>query len=283
LDHGTDRSIDLAAEALVSGEIERTYYPTTAGFIFATSGLIDHIHLPFYGMIVLSVESHALDVRVGSRPVRHEALALWARNVRFNTSSERFISIGVNPLHRDFRAFTRLASPHVISLDPKRYLRLRPLMQRAIDGDLTPAEAAYLFDAVLEATRASLPPVPPFEARAETLMRLLWEQPRCSLAEMAESIGVSYHRASHAFVQAVGVPTRTYQLWQKLYRSAAPLLAGRSLTEVAQVAGFVDSAHYSRTFQHAYGRCPTEMFRTRRIEVFCKGGFSEAAVVHSRK
>jgi AraC-like DNA-binding protein len=67
-------------------------------------------------------------------------------------------------------------------------------------------------------------------------------------------------------------------LWQKLYRAGAPLLAGASLTEAAHAAGFVDSAHYSRAFQTAYGRCPTDMFRIRRTVVFYDNAFRSETV-----
>jgi AraC-like DNA-binding protein len=281
-DKSRDRSSGF--DALASVDAERTYYPATSGFIFATTGLIDHIHLPFYGLVALSADSGPLAIRVGSRPpqlTQYEAVACWAKNVRFDMADRKFITVGVNPLHRDFRAYTRLGSPRLLPLDASRYLHLRPLIRRAIHGGLSSVEASRLFDGVLDATREALPPVPPIDSRTEVLMRMLWENPRCSLADIADGIGVSYHRASHAFVQAVGVTTRTYQLWQKFYRASVPLLAGRPLTEVAQFAGFVDSAHFSRAFQHAYGRCPSQMFRTRRIEVFCKSSFSEAAIVHA--
>jgi methylphosphotriester-DNA--protein-cysteine methyltransferase len=83
------------------------------------------------------------------------------------------------------------------------------------------------------------------------------------------------------FTETVGVPIRTYQLWQKLYKAGASLMKGASLTEVAHTAGFVDSAHYSKAFQTAYGRCPTEMFKTRRIIVFFPNAFSETSIGES--
>ena len=74
----------------------------------------------------------------------------------------------------------------------------------------------------------------------------------------------------------IGITIRTYQLWQKLYRSNAPLLKGASLTEVAYTADFVDSAHYSRAFQRAYGRAPSKMFRTHRVTIHAATPVSKA-------
>jgi methylphosphotriester-DNA--protein-cysteine methyltransferase len=86
---------------------------------------------------------------------------------------------------------------------------------------------------------------------------------------------LSYHRTSHFFAETVGVSIRTYQLWQKLYKAGAPLIAGASLTDAAHAAGFVDSAHYSRAFQTAFGRCPTKMFKTRHTTVFFSNAFRD--------
>jgi transcriptional regulator GlxA family with amidase domain len=72
---------------------------------------------------------------------------------------------------------------------------------------------------------------------------------------------------------------RTYQLWQKLYKAGASLLKGASLTEVAHAAGFVDSAHYSKAFQTAYGRCPTEMFKVRQIIAFNLSAFRDTSLI----
>jgi AraC family transcriptional regulator of arabinose operon len=257
---------------------EHVYYPSKAGYVFATTDSTSHIQLPFYGIVVLSYDGRPVGASIGSHRVEAPAYALWAKDAHFDVREQSYVAVGVNPLSHLFRAFTKLKRPHVLPLDLSRYDRLRPLMKRAADGTITHAEALELFDGALAVTHGVLPKVPALDERARFLMQTLWERPRCSLAELAELLSLSYHRTSHVFAQAVGIPIRTYQLWQKLYRASAPILAGMSFTEAAHIAGFADSAHYSRAFQTAYGRCPTEMFRTRHVEIFCPEEFTQAAV-----
>lgn len=71
--------------------------------------------------------------------------------------------------------------------------------------------------------------------------------------EAAEGVGLSPSRASHLFVEETGLPFRTYVLWLRLVRAVDARVAGRSLTEAAQEAGFADSAHLSRTFRRMFG------------------------------
>jgi AraC-like DNA-binding protein len=71
--------------------------------------------------------------------------------------------------------------------------------------------------------------------------------------EAAREVGLSASRASHLFVEETGLPFRTYVLWLRLVRAVDARIAGRTLTEAAQEAGFSDSAHLSRTFKRMFG------------------------------
>lgn len=71
--------------------------------------------------------------------------------------------------------------------------------------------------------------------------------------EAAQGVGLSPSRASHLFVEETGLPFRTYVLWLRLVRAVDARVAGRTLTEAAQEAGFSDSAHLSRTFKRMFG------------------------------
>ncbi|MDP1557123.1 MAG: AraC family transcriptional regulator [Hyphomonas sp.] len=71
--------------------------------------------------------------------------------------------------------------------------------------------------------------------------------------QAARGVGLSPSRASHLFVEETGLPFRTYVLWLRLVCAVEARLAGRTLTEAAQEAGFSDSAHLSRTFKRMFG------------------------------
>ncbi len=73
------------------------------------------------------------------------------------------------------------------------------------------------------------------------------------IVEAARSVQLSPGRASHLFVEETGLPFRTYLLWLRLVRAVDARVAGCTLTEAAQEAGFSDSAHLSRTFKRMFG------------------------------
>ncbi|WP_164157615.1 helix-turn-helix domain-containing protein [Sandarakinorhabdus rubra] len=76
---------------------------------------------------------------------------------------------------------------------------------------------------------------------------------RLSLPAAAAAVHLSTSRARHLFVEATGLPFKTYVLWLRLERAVALYADGRSLTEAAHEAGFADSAHFSRTFRRTFG------------------------------
>jgi AraC-like DNA-binding protein len=82
-----------------------------------------------------------------------------------------------------------------------------------------------------------------------------------SLNELAQLAGLSPSRFTHAFVESVGVPFRTYLLWRKLQHAVIGIAAGHPLAKAALDAGFSDAAHMSRTFRRMFGTTPSELRR----------------------
>ena len=80
-----------------------------------------------------------------------------------------------------------------------------------------------------------------------------------SLATLAAAVRLSPGRLMHVFTESIGVPLRPYLQWLKLQRAAAAISAGVPLGVAAQVAGFADSAHMSRTFRRTLGVPPSAL------------------------
>jgi AraC-like DNA-binding protein len=248
--------------------IENLYYPSTLGHISAARYVASSVmQLPFYGIISLSADGNPITLTTGGRTFESGALAFCGRDLEFTAAGTQFVAIIINPLHENFRAFTRLKAPFVMPLDRKMFAPFDALLRKAVDGTLTHEQSVELFDGVQTIVRPALPVASKVDARAQELVKQLWANPRCSVDDLARRLGLSYHRTSHFFAETVGVSIRTYLLWQKLYKASSFLLAGASLTEAAHAAGFVDSAHYSSAFQKAYGRAPSELFRSRRVAI----------------
>jgi AraC-like DNA-binding protein len=74
-----------------------------------------------------------------------------------------------------------------------------------------------------------------------------------SLTRVARHVNLSPSRASHLFVEQVGLPLKTYILWLRLQKAVQRYSEGATLTDAAHGAGFADSAHLSRTFRRMFG------------------------------
>ena len=80
---------------------------------------------------------------------------------------------------------------------------------------------------------------------------------RVRLSELAALTGLSMSHFSVAFKQSTGMPPHRWQLNSRVQR-AKQLLLRRELhiVEIAQVTGFVDQSHFTRTFRHFVGVTP---------------------------
>jgi AraC-like DNA-binding protein len=85
-----------------------------------------------------------------------------------------------------------------------------------------------------------------------------------SLAALATVAGLSESRLVHAFTESTGISLRAFLLWKKVQRATAAMRTERSLAMVAQIAGFSDAAHMTRTFVRTFGTTPSELRRTMR-------------------
>jgi AraC-like DNA-binding protein len=81
---------------------------------------------------------------------------------------------------------------------------------------------------------------------------------RVTLTDIARELNVSPSRLRHLFVEEVGLPFRTYVLWQRLQRVIRGI-GTEPLSESAHAAGFADAAHMTRTFRRMVG-FPPSMF-----------------------
>ena len=82
-----------------------------------------------------------------------------------------------------------------------------------------------------------------------------------TLESASEGIHLSPSRLRHLFVEQTGLAFRTYLLWLRLVKAVQVYSDGGSLTEAAHMAGFSDSAHFSRIFRRTFGLPATTVTR----------------------
>lgn len=78
---------------------------------------------------------------------------------------------------------------------------------------------------------------------------------------LARLVFLSEDRFLHLFKEQLGLPLRQFILYQRMLFATREFLGGKSLTEAAHIAGFSDSAHFSRTFYDMNGIQPSKMAR----------------------
>ena len=143
---------------------------------------------------------------------------------------------------------------------------LGELAQAAAQGtsDLGVDEAALLFAsrfAALASDRPHADAAPTARDRRRAVEAALWidahSHTQLDLATIARAAGVSAFHFLRLFRAALGVTPHQYLLRARL-RRAARLLAedGRTITDVAQDAGFNDLSNFVRTFHRAAGVSP---------------------------
>ena len=85
-----------------------------------------------------------------------------------------------------------------------------------------------------------------------------------SLAELGALVGLSPSHVCTAFRDSTGLPPHRWQLHRRVARAQELLHQGSlSLTEIAQIAGFGSSSHFSTSFRNVTGMKPTEYRRCR--------------------
>lgn len=80
-----------------------------------------------------------------------------------------------------------------------------------------------------------------------------------TLDSLAEKLAISPRYLRRLFGQQVGMSIQRFCLWVKLRIALSHIATGESFTEASHVAGFSDSAHFSRTFSNMFGIAPSEV------------------------
>jgi len=83
----------------------------------------------------------------------------------------------------------------------------------------------------------------------------------CDVFErIAEALGISHRYLRKLFERETGMTMQRFRLWSKMRRAIDCALSGYTLTHASALAGFSDSAHFSRTFRHMFGASPSQVF-----------------------
>lgn len=177
---------------------------------------------------------------------------------RIDAGGQPVVLLDLEPSHGRFSAFSRTADGRAVQvMDAERHQGLLACARAFAAGGLTGRQLQAAVQLQLNALADDLPPAMPLSPRVLAMMSALRIDPGLPLSALAHTVGVSPAQASRSFVEALGITVRQFVLALKIQRAAMHFGRGLSLTEVAQLSGFADSAHLSRVWVRCYGASPS--------------------------
>lgn len=212
--------------------------------------------------LACALTSHPLTVRVGARQWQGRMLAVRPFVAReMESAGQPAVLIDLEPLHPRYCAFSRPSGGDpVLVLDHQRFAGLAACAQAFALHALTGRQLHAAVQLQVAQVADSLGRHEPTDPRVLQMMAALRLDPGLGLAALGKPLGMSATHASRSFVEALGITVRQYALSVKIQRAAGFYGSGRALTDVAQLAGFSDSAHLAKVWRRCYGGSPSRYF-----------------------
>ncbi|MFL6623721.1 MAG: helix-turn-helix domain-containing protein [Sulfurifustaceae bacterium] len=260
-------AIATSSFGALSAHAKDQLYLTGQGYVFTSPCVVTQAS-SFAASILIAIKQGSFELSVAGHRDCFEAVALKPRVKRgLRAEGVQLFHIGISPNHAHYHRFRGIPRPGHIALPRDAFAGYGAAFDLAYAGELMVDEATQLLDDVIGTTLRYLPRARPTDSRIERALEMLRNNPNYPLTELASAVGLSYDRMSHLFAEAVGLPLRSYLLWQKIHVVASLLGSDLTLTEVALAAGFTDSAHLSNAWQKAYGISPSYFFHSGCVNV----------------
>ena len=258
----------LAAEHGVASEGKDHLYLLPHGVIHTSPWIITKSTSSSMALILLTAQRQPFEVTVGDRT--HVSTAVAFRPMQeggVRAEDCPLVTILVHPTHPEYRRFCAISEMGCQPLDRDAFNVADELLWSAYQGQLGISGAQQLLEMIVGVTVRYLPRIRSRDVRCQRLLQMLQENPYCQLSELAEALHVAPARMPHLFTRAVGLPWRSFQLWQKVRAVGVEMGSRRTLTEIAIEAGFSDSAHLSKTWHQFFGAAPSKFFNHRHVQV----------------
>lgn len=235
------------------------------GFIYAAPALRSQV-CRHSVTLACALTPQPLTVAIGGHQWQGRMLAVRPFVARRMDSGGRpAVLIDLEPLHVRYRAFSRpVGAEPVVALDEQRFAGLLACAQAFAMHALAGRQLQAALQLQVGHVADTLGPLPPLNPRVVRMMASLRIDPAQSLAALGEQAGLSPTQASRSFVEALGITVRQYALSVKIQRAAGFYGSGRSMTDVALIAGFTDSAHLAKVWRRCYGDSPSRYFAAQR-------------------
>jgi AraC-like DNA-binding protein len=216
--------------------------------------------------IGLSTTGRDFEIFVRGKWAHYNAVLVTPMTLHsFRAHDVGVVVVVINADQEAYRFFSHLRQGMVLRLPLAAFEPWADEMNASLEARFSIEQACALFDSLVRRMTEFFPSPPPLDERVAVAMRMVKENPRISLDEVARSVALSPSRLSHLFTKYIGLPLRSYQLWQKTYFASLLLENNCKVIDAAQQAGFTDMEHLCRVFRAAYGRSPSIVYDGRRF------------------
>jgi AraC-like DNA-binding protein len=253
---------------LAAGETRDHLYLLPHGTIYTSPWIITKATSRSPACILLTAQRKPFQVSIGNETHISNALAIRPLQERgLHAEHCELVSILVHPTHPEYRRFCAIAASGCQALDRDAFNDVDELLRNAYLGQLGVHGAQQLLETVVSIAVRYLPRIRSRDVRCERIVQILQQNPYCQLNELCEAVNIAPERMPHLFARAVGLPWRSFQLWQKVRAVGVQMGSRRTLTQIAITAGFSDSAHLSKTWHQSFGAAPSRFFDHRFVQV----------------
>ncbi|HCE29186.1 MAG TPA: hypothetical protein DET46_10905 [Comamonadaceae bacterium] len=228
--------------------------------VFACPGM-QNITVRHAATVLCATGSQPLHVRCDGQTIAGQVLLIRPMaHKTIHAIDQPLVLIDLEPTHPQYRRLNALGAPPVQALDTGVAQPFLHMARAFAAGRLQGRELDSRARQAIDALAQPFPAPAPLDARVRQLMCLLDENPGAELEQLVRPMDLSPHHASRLFGQGLGLPLRRYVLSIKIRAAASFMGSGLALTQIAQAAGFVDSAHFSKVWTQCYGASPSQFF-----------------------
>jgi AraC family transcriptional regulator of arabinose operon len=208
---------------------------------------------PTFSVLGLAVEDGSVEAVFDGREVSQPAVVGAAIEVTMGSNGDPVVAFVFYPDTAIHRALATLPAPRLLALSRASFSAFDDRLRSCMRGVITLVDAEYLFDDVGAVLETLLPAAPRLGGPMTTALEMLEDNPRATLSELSHAVSLSPNRLSHLFAEKIGMDMRHYRRWVKVKRYLRLSHTDRSFTELAQLAGFADVAHLSRSVSRIFG------------------------------
>jgi AraC-like DNA-binding protein len=214
-----------------------------------------------FGAFLLLAPDAPIEIRVDNYPriVSRAALVAPYAWHQLDARNSRVATLLLGPDHPWFGYVTPILDGAPVIPFPLSSIAPGVDWKQLFDGETECAAVVAFVERTLASLSSSAFKPHAIDPRTAAAVQLL-NQPGGAMltpAALANQVGLSSVALMRRFKRELGVRIREYALWRRLLNVLPLIDSSRTLTEIAQIAGFYDQAHLTRTSRRMFDLRPS--------------------------